>query len=181
MKKGGVGGANTQTGLIFEQRVSLRTLFESLPGYSVQKSGGAGWLLYYGNNLVAKMLEKRAFYKFLEEEGVDWRSILSKKLLPDDALLVIVRETLFVIEVKFQQTPGSVDEKLQTCDFKRKQYVKLTHSMNLKVEYVYVLNDWFKDPKYKDTLDYIHSVNCHYRFNEIPLSWLGLPVPNDEE
>ena len=181
MKKGGVGGANTQTGLIFEQRVSLRTLFESLPRYSVQKSGGAGWLLYYGNNLVAKMLEKRAFYKFLEEEGVDWRSILSKKLLPDDALLVIVRETLFVIEVKFEQTPGSVDEKLQTCDFKRKQYVKLTHSLNLKVEYVYVLNDWFKDPRYKDTLDYIHSVNCHYRFNEIPLSWLGLPVPRDEE
>jgi len=28
---------------------------------------------------------------------------------------------------------------------------------------------------YKDTLDYIHSVNCHYMFNEIPLKWLGLP------
>jgi len=27
-------------------------------------------------------------------------------------------------------------------------------------------------------LDYIQSVNCHYKFNELPLSWLGLPVPN---
>jgi len=29
-------------------------------------------------------------------------------------LLVIVRETLFIIEVKYQQVAGSVDEKLQT-------------------------------------------------------------------
>lgn len=181
MRKGGAGGASTKTGLIFEQRVGLKKLFAALPGYSVEKSDGAGLLLYYGDDLVARMFEKHAFYEFLIEEGVDWQGILSKRLLPDDALLVIVRETLFVVEVKFQQIAGSVDEKLQTCDFKRKQYVKLTHSLNLKVEYVYVLNDWFKAPKYKDTLDYIHSVNCHYRFNEIPLSWLGLPVPPDEE
>jgi hypothetical protein len=43
------------------------------------------------------------------------------------------------------------------------------------VEYVYILNDWFKDPGYKDVLDYIDSVNCHYRFGSLPLAWLGLP------
>ncbi|MFM2344397.1 MAG: hypothetical protein RLZZ210_1008, partial [Pseudomonadota bacterium] len=118
------------------------------------------------------------FYKFLEEEKVDWEPLISKKLLPDDALVVIVRETLFIIEVKYQQVEGSVDEKLQTCDFKRKQYVKLVSPLGLKVEYVYVLNDWFKQAKYKDTLDYIHSVNCHYKFNELPLAWLGLPISN---
>lgn len=101
--------------------------------------------------------------------------MLSKQLLPDSALIVIVRETLFIIEIKYQQVAGSVDEKLQTCDFKRKQYQKLVKHLGLKVEYVYVLNDWFKKPEYADTLDYIHSVNCHYKFNEIPLSWLGLP------
>jgi len=74
-------------------------------------------------------------------------------LLPDDALLVIVRETLFIIEVKYQQVEGSVDEKLQTCDFKCKQYLKLVGSLGLKVEYVYVLNDWFRNPRYKDVLD----------------------------
>ena len=100
---------------------------------------------------------------------------MSKKLLPDDALLVIVRETLFIIEVKYQQVAGSVDEKLQTCDFKRKQYLKLVSNLGLKVEYVYVLNDWFKHESYKDVLAYIHSVNCHYKFNALPLSWLGLP------
>lgn len=91
-------------------------------------------------------------------------------------MLVIVRETLFIIEVKYQQVAGSVDEKLQTCDFKRKQYLKLVAPLGLKVEYVYVLNDWFKQPQYKDVLDYIHSVNCHYKFNELPLAWQELPT-----
>lgn len=95
--------------------------------------------------------------------------------MPDDALLALARETLFIIEVKYQQVAGSVDEKLQTCDFKRKQYLKLVQPLGIKVEYVYVLNDWFKQPAYKDVLDYINSVNCHYKFNELPLSWLGLP------
>ena len=111
----------------------------------------------------------------MAEHKVDWKPIISKQLLPDDALLVVVRETLFIIEVKYQQVAGSVDEKLQTCDFKRKQYLKLVAGLGLKVEYVYVLNDWFKAPGYKDVLDYIHSVNCHYKFNTLPLAWLGLP------
>ena len=131
--------------------------------------------IYYLNELVARGFRKHDFYKFLAQKGINWKDRLSKRLLPDDALLVIDRETLFIIEVKYQQTAGSVDEKLQTCDFKRKQYLKLVASMGLKVEYVYVLNDWFKQPQYKDVLDYIHSVNCHYKFNKLPLSWLGLP------
>ena len=24
-------------------------------------------------------------------------------------------------------------------------------------------------------LSYINSVNCHYKFDELPLAWLGLP------
>lgn len=125
---------------------------------------------------MARCFRKYDFYKFLDENKINWRKIISKKLLPDDAMLVIVRETLFIIEIKYQQVAGSVDEKLQTCDFKRKQYLKLVNSLGLKVEYVYVLNDWFKKKEYKDVLDYIQSVNCHYKFNELPLAWLGLPV-----
>ena len=147
-----------------------------IQGYELKdEKNVAGRGLYFNSQLVARCFRKHDFYKFLAEHGVDWKKIISKKLLPDDALLVIVRETLFIIEVKYQQVAGSVDEKLQTCDFKRKQYVKLVCSLDLKVEYVYVLNDWFRKPEYKDVLDYIHSVNCHYKFNELPLAWLGLP------
>lgn len=176
MKTGGQGGSSTATGLRFEEKVDLQTLLQRIPGYSVKKiAGKAGDGIFFNGNLVVRCFRKHTFYKFLEEEGINWQIILFKKLLPDDALLVIVRETLFIIEVKYQQVAGSVDEKLQTCDFKRKQYVKPVHSPDLKVEYVYVLSDWFKDKKYKDTLDYINSVNCHYKFNELPLAWLGLP------
>ncbi|MBI5360987.1 MAG: hypothetical protein HZA48_10445 [Planctomycetes bacterium] len=177
MKNGGLGGANTLTGLNFEKKVDFQKLLGKIPGYEIRKiSGRAGMEVFFENDLVAMCFRKHDFYKFLSESGIYWKSLISKKLLPDDALLVIVRETLFIIEVKYQQVAGSVDEKLQTCDFKRKQYLKLVSSLNLKVEYVYVLNDWFNKPEYKDVLDYIHSVNCHYRFNELPLSWLGLPV-----
>ena len=177
MKKGGIGGANTLTGLNFEDRVDFQTLLVGIPGYSIAKiPNKAGMGVFFEEKLVARCFKKHDFYKFLHESNVNWKSLLSKKLLPDDALLVIVRETLFIIEVKYQQVAGSVDEKLQTCDFKRKQYLKLVASLELKVEYVYVLNDWFKKPEYKDVLDYIHSVNCHYKFNELPLAWLGLPT-----
>jgi len=177
MKTGGVGGANTLTGLNFENKVDFQKLLAEIPGYSLTKIPNmAGIGVFFEGKLVARCFRKHDFYKFLDESNVNWQKVLSKKLLPDDAMLVIVRETLFIIEVKYQQVAGSVDEKLQTCDFKRKQYLKLVAPLGLKVEYVYVLNDWFKKPEYKDVLDYIHSVNCHYKFNELPLAWLGLPI-----
>lgn len=177
MKSGGAGGASTGTGLRFEARVDVQALLASIPGYDVKRvAGKAGMAVFFEGELVARCFRKHDFYRYLEEEGIDWRGIISCQLLPDDALLVIVRETLFVIEVKYQQVAGSVDEKLQTCDFKRKQYAKLVAKLGLKVEYVYVLSDWFRNPRYRDVLDYINSVNCHYKFGEIPLAWLGLPT-----
>ncbi len=177
MIKGGKGGSKTLTGLNFEKKVDLYELLKKIPGYNLKKSNQrAGTDVYFEEKIVARCFRKHEFYKFLEENNVDWKKIISRKLLPDDAMLVIVRDTLFIIEVKYQQVSGSVDEKLQTCDFKRKQYLKLVTPLGLRVEYVYVLSDWFKKPEYKDVLDYIQSVNCHYKFNELPLTWLGLPL-----
>ncbi|MFN3605351.1 MAG: PD-(D/E)XK nuclease superfamily protein [Leptonema sp. (in: bacteria)] len=177
MKKYGKGGSTTLTGLNFEEKVDLYKLLEKIPGYKLKKSNQRGGIdVYFEEKLVARCFRKHEFYKFLEENNVDWKKIISRKLLPDDAMLVIVRDTLFIIEVKYQQVAGSVDEKLQTCDFKRKQYLKLVTPLGLRVEYVYILSDWFRKPEYKDVLDYIQSVNCHYKFNELPLTWLGLPI-----
>ena len=177
MKTGGIGGGNTITGLNFEKKVDLQKLIATIPGYEVKKiPNKAGLGIFFKGQLIARCFRKNDFYKFLTESKVEWEGLISTKLLPDDALLVIVRETLYIIEVKYQHGPGSVDEKLQTCDFKRKKYLKLVTPLGYKVEYVYVLSDWFKQPKYKDVLEYIQSVNCHYKFNVIPFSWLGLPT-----
>lgn len=175
MIKGGLGGANTKTGLAFEGKTDLITYLSEQPGYSIMDNK-----VYYKGEPVARTFKKHQFYIFLEELDIDWKQIISKKLLPDDCIFVIINNTLFVIECKFQQVEGSVDEKLQTCDFKKKQYQKLLYRANIEVEYVYLLSDWFKHQKYKDVLDYIISVGCHFYFEYIPLSQLGLPVPEAE-
>ena len=172
MIKGGVGGGNTVTGLIYEGKVDLPTYLSRQVGYEVK-----GTEVFYMGKRVACVFKKAGFYDFLEENGIDWRTIISRKILPDNCIYVIVNNTLFVIEVKHQNREGSVDEKLQTCDFKRKQYIRLLSRLNIEVEYVYILSNWFKKPKYKDVLDYIISVNCQYYFDYIPLQKLGLPVP----
>ena len=179
MKAGGIGGGNTVSGLHFESRCDLVTLLESVPGYEVRpQRGRAGLGIFYEGEPVARTFKKHAFYLFLDEEGVDWRSKVSCQLLPDDAILVQVRQTLNIVEVKFQAVAGSVDEKLQTCDFKRKQYLKMVGDLGLSVAYIYVLNsDWFKKDRYRDVLEYIRSVNCDYCFDTLPLAWLGLPTP----
>lgn len=177
MKEGGKGGGNTITGLNFEDKVDFLVLFENIPNYRVVKnSDNIGHDIYHLGKCVARCFKKYEFYKFLNKSKIKWKEIVSKRSLPDNALLVMAQKTLFVIEVKYQQVAGSVDEKLQTCDFKRKQYMKLVSPIGLKVEYVYVLNNWFKKPAYKDVLAYIHSVNCHYKFNELTLEWFGLPT-----
>ena len=179
MIHGGFGGANTLTGLDFERECDLLVLLAAKPGYEIRPVvGKAGKGVFFKGQLVARCFRKHSFYEFLKEEGIEWEKHLACRLFPDDALLVVVRETLFIIEVKFQKVAGSVDEKLQTCDFKRKQYQKLVIGIGLKVEYVYVLSEWFQHARYKDVLDYIISVNCHYKFKTLPLAWLGLPDPD---
>jgi len=173
MKKGGVGGAKTKTGLKFESRISLENAFQALKGYDV-----AGDEVYYNGQKIAEFYQKYKLYKnLLEPNGVNYKDIISKKLLPDEAILLFNNNTLFIIEIKFQEVPGSVDEKLQTCDFKNKQYSKLLAPLDIPVKYVYILNDWFSKKEYKDVLEYVKSVGCFYFFNELPLDFLGLPKP----
>ena len=176
MIKGGIGGANTLTGADFAKQVDLRTYIASKPDYEVRAiPGKAGMGVFYRQDLKARTFQEHEFYTFLREKGINWKTKVSKKVLPDDALLVIVCDKLFIIEVKFQKVGGSVDEKLQTCDFKRKHYAKLVSDIGLFVEYVYVLADYFNAPRYKDVLDYVRSMGCHVKFGTPPLSWLGLP------
>ena len=172
MIKGGVGGGSTVTGLNFEQERDLLSILSKTKGYSVK-----GNAIYYNGKEVARSYRKHGLYKYLESKGVDYRNYISKKLLPDEAIYVICNNTLFVIEIKFQEVAGSVDEKLQTCDFKKRQYRKLMAPLNIEVEYIYILSRWFEKPEYKDTLDYVISVGCQYYFQYLPLQKLGLPVP----
>jgi len=174
MKEKGKGGANTKTGLVFEGNTDLATFLAKQLNYSVDLEKN----VFFKNKLVARIFKKNKLYELLTNEyNINWKLIVSKRLLPDDSIYVLIKNTIYIIECKFQKVAGSVDEKLQTCDFKKKQYQKLFSRANIEVEYMYLLSDWFKKPAYKDVLDYIISVRCHYYFNYIPLEKLGLPVP----
>ena len=176
MIRGGTGGRTPQKhGLHFEKRTDIATVIAALPGYSVEND----CVTFEGKDVALLYKKNKLYSKLLAPKSVDYRKLVSKKLLPDDAVLVLVNKTLFIVETKFQTVAGSVDEKLQTCDFKLKQYKKMFEPIGLNVKYVYVLNDWFKKKEYSDVLAYIKSVDCDYFFNELPLSYLGLPVPHD--
>lgn len=173
MIRGGIGGAKTLTGLKFESRVDLKEVIKKIPGYTITGEG-----VYFLGSKVAELYKKHALYKhLLGPRGVDYRTVISKKLLPDDAIYISNGKELFIVEIKFQAVAGSVDEKLQTCDFKNKQYKKLFDPLDISVKYVYVLNKWFEKPEYKDVLEYVRSVGCHYFFYTIPFDFLGLPKP----
>lgn len=171
MIKGGKGGSCTKSGLCFEEEVDFLTLIKRQKNYTVKEDK-----IFYKRKEVASSFKKYGLYKFLSERGVDYKKIISKKLLPDDAIFVIINNKIYILEIKFQEVAGSTDEKLQTCDFKIKQYRKLFSPIKIDVEFIYILNDWFKKPEYKDVLDYIVSIKgCSYYFNCLPLEKVGLP------
>lgn len=163
------GGSRTNlNGLEFEGRTDLLQALIKHPNCTVM-----GNQVFRDGEIVAHYYEKHNLYKaFLEPSGIDYKKILSKKILPDGALLV--GKTMYVIEKKYQAGSGSVDEKLQTCDFKKKQYIKLFTPLDINVEYYYVLNDWFDKPEYDDVFEYIKSVGCKYFIEELPFNEIGL-------
>ena len=192
MIKNGKGGGNTKTGLIFEDKTDLGAFLSTQKGYEIRtitenvsyngtKQKVCVRTVFFNNEKVAELYKKNEIYtSLLKKLNINWEMYISKKLLPDDSIFVIIKNAVYIIECKHQQVGGSVDEKLQTCDFKKKEYKKLFSKANIDVEYIYLLDDWFRNPKYKDVLDYIHSVGCDDYFEYIPLYRFGMPVPNEK-
>ena len=91
MIKGGVGGGNTITGLIYEGKVDLSTYLSQQKDYSID-----GTNVLYKGKIVAYVFKKHEFYSFLKINGIDWKQILSSKLLPDNCIYVIVKMLMVV-------------------------------------------------------------------------------------
>jgi hypothetical protein len=169
--KGGKGGAKTRSGLLFEGQRNLAVALSALPNYAVQGNK----ILHNGEEVGFLLKKKQLYREFLVPNKVPVDMLLSRGLEPDHAVIVPNKKQVTILEIKYQNTEGSVDEKLQTCDFKIRQYRKLFDPLGYKVHYAYVLGDWFLQPRYKDVLNYITMVGCEYYFGEVPLKALGLP------
>lgn len=169
MMSGGKGGANTKTGIVFEKKTDLLDQLKKIKSLSIK-----GDEIFKGNRLVAVNCQKHKLYKFLASRDVNYKTMFSSRLLPDEALFMVNQNKLFIIEKKFQGGQGSVDEKLQTCAYKKQYYEKLLGSLGIEVEYIYVLSEWFAQKKYIDVLNYIEEVGCQYFFKVLPPNVLKL-------
>ena len=74
---------DTSTGLIFEEKIK------------VNKKG--------------INLTKHNLYRYLKEKNIEYKDIISKKLLPDEAYYDEEENILYIYEKKYQQTAGSAD------------------------------------------------------------------------
>lgn len=169
MIKGGKGGAKTNlTGLAFEKETSLEDALIAA-GFVVER-----FMVSKNGELLGELAGKTRLYKFLEERDISWEKRISAQLRPDEAIYSITSKKLTIVEKKWQQVGGSVDEKLQTSGFKLRQYRKLVEGLGIQVQYIYLLNDYFTHPRYNDVLEYIRESGADYHFKSLPLELLDL-------
>ena len=114
---------------------------------------------------------KHNLYRYFKQHNINWKQVISKKLLPDEAYFDPEEKTLKIFEKKFQEVNGSCDEKPQTCAFKIWEFRKLGALLGVapeNVTYTYILSSWFSDKRYKDMLDFIKATDgCDYIIVEV--------------
>lgn len=157
----GAGGANTNAnGLPFEKNTELNHHFMILDEEQFGKGKNDKYEKFVINDKQYYCLSKRGLKNFLKEHYKK----PSKSLEPDEVLVDKENKKIFIIEKKFQQCAGSVDEKLQTVDFKlwsyRRQYPEF------EIYFTYVVNTWFKQPCYNDLMDYLKYKNIRVLWGE---------------
>ena len=170
----GGGKKTNETGLTFEQFVENKF---------IRDLEDAGYVVL-GNNIIkdgrvyASRYSKHKLYTQLcKENGINWKDKISGQKFPDDAILVHESNTLYIIEKKYQETSGSKDEVIECPLFKIEVYTELLKDLNIKVEYKYVLCDWFRvenNIKYRDVYRFHEKIGIEHFFNELPISAIGL-------
>ena len=158
----GAGGANTnQNGLSYEELTDLKDKFKS---YNLNTTDNVYEVVFQGHTRKFLQANKCALHKYMVKKGERNLDLLPAAgcKQPDEAYIDPEEKILFIIEKKFQQTGGSVDEKIQTGPFKQMHYKELFP--NYKLHYIYCLSDWFKKDEYKSTLHYLKT-------NDIPVFW----------
>jgi hypothetical protein len=153
----GAGGKKTnKNGLKYEFEVSIKNLLGLEQTKVRMKMDGS---IMKGTNDVYYTLELNNKYKVMSKKGLShyFYKILNEEigmvLEPDECFVDEINKKIFIIEVKNQNTSGSVDEKIRCCgvtkDFYKVQYP------GYNIEYIYVLSNFFKENKYKYTIKYI--------------------------
>lgn len=180
MKKGGVGGANTNaSGLPYEDKVAeelrnelTQNGFREIESLRKQDKEKVKLEVYKKSDHQIEIAFKNAFYKeFIEELGIDYKNLFSARLIPDIVLINKQKKKVTIIEVKNQTGSGSVLEKLQTCDYKYYYYSKLLAKHNYQIQIVWRLGKYFQDnsKSLQSVYEYMLMKNSIYYFEKIPI------------
>ncbi len=157
----------------WEDKANILDVIENI-GF---KTNDKGQFCDYSNEQMSEIAvfhaPKKKFYKTLESLHKDFFNGLSQTIFPDDAVINFEKKKVLICERKFQQVAGSTDEKIQTCAFKKFQYEKLLSKLGYEVSFCFILNDWFKQKRYSDSLAYIESSGCKYFFNSIEENYIS--------
>lgn len=152
----GAGGAKTnKNGLPYEELTELKEdeRYKNLEMIQINKKkmhkvkiDKNEYIKVTKNELKTYMLHNKKFNEKSE-----------KTLQPDECYIDETNKVINIIEKKFQQCAGSVDEKIQTGPFKIWFYKEQYPEYHIK--YCYCLSDWFKHNKYKPEMRYLNKNN----------------------
>ena len=151
----GAGGANTnKNGLSYEQKTDLSSEYNIIKEFKYHK------IINFGNNELVCINNKQLF-KYMKNKTDNNICKAHGCKQPDECFIDENNKVIFIIEKKFQQTSGSVCEKLQTPDFKLWQYTRTFPKY--RIVYIYCLSDWFKENCIAE-LEYLN-------FKNVPVFW----------
>lgn len=212
MKKGGKGGANTNRGgLAFENKTDLAARIKRDLNMTYEliehkykkppliKSTAKVYDIYskIDQHLIGIITKQMQFYNILEEK-YQVRNANHKKWKPDEVFFNFDANTIFIVEKKWQQGSGSVDEKIFGFVNKRRLYQndfnQLSHEPKPTVEFsalfnsswwIYGLkntmenNDLEKYPRknekqYQDYFDNLRIDGVKIFFDNYDYWWFGL-------
>lgn len=154
----GAGGSKTNhNGLHFENETSLFTKLINNK-FSIVKNKNENYLEYKNNNIETYYFQQNEFNKFIKK---NYNIQIYKK--PDEALIIKKDNTINIkiIEKKNQNVPGSVEDKLKTGAFNRREYELMfnacTHQHYIFIiEYAFCISKFLEDKFESKQIKYIN-------------------------
>ena len=151
----GAGGSNTnKNGLPYEELTDLNDRLTI-----IKKNKFCDIIKFNGNEKLFSKTKQANLFKYMKDE-------INKNIEkahgcknPDECYIDEESKNMFIIEKKFQQTSGSVCEKIQGAPFKREHYSRTFPNYN--IIYIYCFSEWFKKNCIAE-LEYLDFKNIPY-------------------
>ena len=134
----GAGGAKTnENGKEFEKITSIEEHLEKNNFKKVKFGLGTSHYYYISEDNAITYFTQQGLKKMYKEFNI-WR-------YPDEAYMITKNGTtvLKILEKKNQNAEGSVDEKLQCGEFRKREYHEMFKGTIDKVELAFCLSEWF--------------------------------------